>query len=1774
MAEHVLFHRDKSCMIASDEHIRMPLVPGNYTLLLYEPMPQSAALRSCVSYDFKLQLGYIRSAIDEDDAAKELFAEKVCHLESLPLSLNNPGYIGNGTLPHVMHLHKTFRFQPQVGHHDISFQISAHSTASHKLFGIRQYIFRVYTPWQQSVVQVRPSLLASDDSLVGNAHDINQDSFAAILPEGSYKLRLSFTLGEAARFLTMSELECISFDMEIGLAPMHRPKLDKQRLSASTIAHALGDVAPDKGHVGARFAAHDSFRAYDHCMRATTTWMPLLPEFPTLPMLWENPEEIETAAGAPVVSDATVNGQVKPRVPKELLAMRKRPWIAILTGAEMFPDYQFDSKGMKFQPRVIAEHPFEITQRDVVFHAELASDFLTNHVGLYLEHQDHILADPLSTAPGAYVEILRGQQNTLNMQTLSHVVLKPGRYKLVLRLHWYLPVQHMHQNAAAAADKHLPHSYHLPRDAVESTSKHCVAFELRVRMEDNELQEANMKAAFTFHPHAAHHHRGDHSPHVEHHSVPDMVKPPNPQSFYKEHTRWYRRPGHHAVVHAENHFVHPHASLHHTLQCSALPHAHHVHLEQLPHTLNSIRFLDNPHPDGSGPLARVHHRARILLAHPVYIKTPLELAAQLKDNIKMALLAHDELPTAEPTSLTAEAAAAMARDRAQLQKIKTESDLLKVKEQQARDQSNRLSDAQVEAEREVRTLEEKFNSMSAGPEREQLLLQLEQARQRVRDAQSSREHLEAEMKHLFEEETLRDKQQQLILTEDAREMARAKQLERKEQRHHIEHVREAASKHLSPSQVQGEVVQEIVEKAKDLSDFRAENKEAHQQMDEMLRDPAALAHMHLQGEPTLDPSRTYVNPDASVHQRAAQHSAQQAWSRSAGDGIDLSRLPSSARRVLATSHSDDAHYVTKTDGSVDPHGHTAFMDDGVHQRRTVDSAFPQDPLAEGAQMDPNALNHEHRQRRTFATKQHTAHQVGASVDVRSDPEKPHVPDALPVTAEDQPVAHPEPRPTTLAPPEHGMRPSVYHMRFTPHFQSTFRFFLDLHDVHPHSEVMVRLLQYPHKPACLDHYLETKRFGRPHNEYRTRLQIVNSDKSEQEAVPPESPCAPLVLAVSHGTDSVIGGFKHTHFDDLDAEAGWRHSPGRQVVLADLIEPGILYEVEVSYLSLHPEHTCELVNMEVVIEPLRALISEAEYFSCPNHGADRMPGFANQALSTNRKKIAPLVFNQAFFYSSDLQNETLYLQQRRHETRMETIPFESPVPFRFFAEIGFDFVAGLMGLRLVKLVNSEMEFSTKSSAHIHPYSKRMPWKDGSRGVQNSAHNWRPHAGTHMLSPHTLLEGEEFVLSGRVDQNRYVLAHDFLPAGIYLLHVFEIQSPAPHMPLQDEQKENEWQRRHRHLHVRPRHQLHFCSFFTMKIAVSPVPLFDTSAMGILAMDAKTQEKYVPLALQPVALHSFSTYPPLPDSLMTARHMRDKQYVHFAGIYALVLTSPNSPLFAPSSAEGVPPGADPSRTTSQSHNVMVFGVLQTSTVRAYVRLHTPAASFRAPKSAAAWESTSNTRYRIEMKIVSLTESTTGNKVDGRTAWQVPAFSDILSQAKQHDTKKHFADSRTANRGSGVHALPEVNELNHRLRNIGRAIVRHVSNVDPEDVWLAAELPNGLYALVVDVVPVRVMRGSRGSALPQWSLMDARVTADVEFSLAPLADLVTPWASLPLLQSVTALRTAPIVNYFASVFPHPTQGRCPCSTMALRKINMHGATFTYFHPLLWLCAEADSQGL
>ena len=408
---------------------------------------------------------------------------------------------------------------------------------------------------------------------------------------------------------------------------------------------------------------------------------------------------------------------------------------------------------------------------------------------------------------------------------------------------------------------------------------------------------------------------------------------------------------------------------------------------------------------------------------------------------------------------------------------------------------------------------------------------------------------------------------------------------------------------------------------------------------------------------------------------------------------------------------------------------------------------------------------------------------------------------------------------------HGApHPSVYHMRLTPHYKSIFRFFLDMSEFHEDSQLGVRLLELPRLPECLVYQTLRTSGGLV---YFRHAGTATSTPSAHFRVPVE--CTPRVLGVSHGTEAEHPGRKR----------GSREQ--RSVLLSATLDAGALYEVEVSYLGPRggaSDHRCETAAFEVLVHPLRFMNEETEYFQCPASGSDRMPSFSlkkHYHSYAQEGKPANLLIKRSFFYSSERRGERLFLQQLKGAYRSERIVFRSPVPFRFYAELGFDLVAGLMGMRLVK-VPSTVYYDHSYVRAKAPVVTRV---DGRVVIR--------HPASHLKSfVHTRADDEEeFVLSGHVAFNKYTVAHDMLPAGSYHLEVFEHRAEAD--------------------------ALYFCHYFSLMFTTQPVPMVDLSKFGI-EFAPGAQEKYIPLALQPSALRAISHFPVLPPSLVTVEHLRHK--------------------------------------------------------------------------------------------------------------------------------------------------------------------------------------------------------------------------------------------------------------------------------------------------------------
>jgi hypothetical protein len=827
------------------------------------------------------------------------------------------------------------------------------------------------------------------------------------------------------------------------------------------------------------------------------------------------------------------------------------------------------------------------SDHDVFFHAELASDFFTNHILMSLqryEHHDHREHDEhREDKSQEWRTFAHARSVSANLQAFHHIVLKPGKYRLVFTLTWYISIPHVRSSALdlAQAGKHDEHVY-VPGAAVESSTIHCAAFDFTVRMEarNSELAEQLEEQ-----------HHADEESDEEGSNTDVATSHTNSTSTDdddddEEHDDWNM---HDSPAVLRHHFEHPVVSLHQHHHCRAqLPHLHTEEVEQFPTTLNSIRFLDNPHPDGSGPLAQMHHRARVLLSHHHFI------TAVDAHRSKFETIAPKHNPQAQPTT--------------------------------------------------------------GGPGRRLLNVEYVVQKQTGMPAGTTI------------------------------------------------HATYQGADHHSQTTV-GTDVRKV---------------------------------------------------DTNGHDKPFVH-------------VPGSQMPQVNSIHAPNPFSADDHHE-----SHDDHHDSHYDDHHDEEHRN--------------QHDEHHDEHDHQRHNSTSDEDHSRQRDPNHIRIRRG----------------------------------RVHPSVYHTRLTPHYRSIFRFYMDLGDLHDDSQLAARLLLLPKDPACLAYQTLRTSGGLV---YFRHAGSTTTTASEHFHLPEQ--CEPEVIDISHGIESEFPGRERGSDEQ------------RSILFSAILEAGSLYEIEVSYLpGEHAGHRCETAPMEIVVQPLRFMSEETEYFQCPASGSDRMPAFSLRShyhRHAKEGKPANLLIRKSFFYSSERREERLHLQQLRGAYRSERIVFRSPVPFRFYSEIGFDLVAGLMGMRLVK-VPSTVYFDRNYVKSVGHTVKR---------VAGRMHVGHPtsHTGTYV---HTRVDDEaEFVLTGRVASNKYVIAHDMLPAGSYHLEIFE--------------------------HRAPDDQMYFCHFFSLLFTMQPIPMVDLSTFGI-EFAPGAQEKYIPLALQPVALREISHYPALPTSLLTVQHLRHK--------------------------------------------------------------------------------------------------------------------------------------------------------------------------------------------------------------------------------------------------------------------------------------------------------------
>ncbi len=354
--------------------LRMPLTPGPYSLMVYQPMPQLARISPCVLYDLEFKIGFVRlpkaysraaaaaktDHTSEADIETDLLIEQ-CTLRALPVNLNIPGLMGaNGT---EMHVHDRFRYNPMSTHHVIRFHLAAPRSwarivsAAGSVPGAADTapstLFRLHVPMHQTNLRFAIVLTREDAPVPGSVgktkplaiHTIESthdtDSMHLTLADGSYSLRLTL---DPERPLP-TDASCLGVVMEIGILP-------------------LTEIHP-----------FESLKEH----------LPTIPECPAVPF----------------VSESLV------------------PYIA-----------QLNEKHIESGSVVLKSYPIEIRYKDTLLEAELESDFIRGPMVLALTH---VRGATGSSIAHVTTPTVMGVSQRNNYQSIRRV-LRPGFYELSLRL--------------------------------------------------------------------------------------------------------------------------------------------------------------------------------------------------------------------------------------------------------------------------------------------------------------------------------------------------------------------------------------------------------------------------------------------------------------------------------------------------------------------------------------------------------------------------------------------------------------------------------------------------------------------------------------------------------------------------------------------------------------------------------------------------------------------------------------------------------------------------------------------------------------------------------------------------------------------------------------------------------------------------------------------------------------------------------------------------------------------------------------------------------------------------------------------------------------------------------------------------------------------------------------------------------------------------------------------------------------------------------------------
>lgn len=199
-------------MIQNRDSLRLPLLPGEYELLVYAPVELDPKISNVVQYDLTFNVNFVSAPKNINYLAEHNILQEECSLERLPIHLNVPEYLGEkGT---HLHLHGKFRREEMKMIHETRFQLP-------RLHAGAGYGFRAYVPIQLDQLSMESLTLVDEDQQeFGSMSSLTSDAFSAAIKPGSYILRFQFRVDMAESLLTVEE-DCSSFVLELSIVPLN-----------------------------------------------------------------------------------------------------------------------------------------------------------------------------------------------------------------------------------------------------------------------------------------------------------------------------------------------------------------------------------------------------------------------------------------------------------------------------------------------------------------------------------------------------------------------------------------------------------------------------------------------------------------------------------------------------------------------------------------------------------------------------------------------------------------------------------------------------------------------------------------------------------------------------------------------------------------------------------------------------------------------------------------------------------------------------------------------------------------------------------------------------------------------------------------------------------------------------------------------------------------------------------------------------------------------------------------------------------------------------------------------------------------------------------------------------------------------------------------------------------------------------------------------------------------------------------------------------------------